>query len=219
MNRKSNTYRHAEAELEILSLSSPDPNNRPIVEPFKEEILALCEKFGRSGQSGGSAPITAAVLVNAIKKLLLQEPISQITGIDEEWICVSDKFGEECYQNIRCSAIFKDGLGRAYYLDAIVKKTQTGITWSGPFYPSKEDYELRRGKLGCKHYIKSFPFTPKTFYIDVIEVEVEKDNWEMYAKDPKQLEKVWKYYDKMEMNRKAYEAPEGEAEQRDSHPD
>ena len=51
-------------------------------------------------------------------------------------------------------------------------------------------------KVGSAQYIKSFPFEPKTFYIDVIEEEVAKDDWEMYLKDPKQLEKVWEYYDK-----------------------
>ena len=45
-------------------------------------------------------------------------------------------------------------------------------------------------------YIKSFPFKPKTFYIDVIEEEVSKANWEMYLKDITQLKKVWNYYDR-----------------------
>jgi len=195
---KSNTYHHAKAELEILSLYSTEPDNRPIIEPFREEILALCEKFGRSGQSGGSAPITATVLANSIKKLLLQEPISPITGIDEEWILVSEEDGG-LYQNIRCSALFKQGKnGRAWYLDAIVKKTQNGHTFHGPFWLRKEDFLTQNleNKFHCAHYVKSFPFTPKTFYIDVIEEEVGRDNWEMHTKEPKQLEKVWRYYDK-----------------------
>jgi hypothetical protein len=44
--------------------------------------------------------------------------------------------------------------------------------------------------------VKAFPFTPKTFYIDVTEVEEPKDNWTFYIKNEKQLEKVFKYYDK-----------------------
>lgn len=196
----TNTYNHAKIELDILSKSATNPNNRPIIEEFKDEILALCEKFGKSGQSGGSAAFTATALSQAIKKLCLFEPISEITGIDEEWVDVSFyNDGKTLYQNKRCSAIFKEGKdGRAYYIDAIIKKTQDGTTWSNSFWLSKDDYLTGNRKLmiSSKAYIKSFPFNPKTFYIDVIEEEVAKDNWEMYLKDPKQLEKVWKYYDK-----------------------
>ena len=84
-------------------------------------------------------------------------------------------------------------------MDAIVKKVvQTGQCFSGAFWLSKEDYLAgdKTKKIGCAHYVKSFPFTPKTFYIDVIEEEVAKDDWEMYVKDVKQLNKVWKYYDR-----------------------
>lgn len=195
----TNTYRFAERELDILSLSSTNPENLPIIEPFREEILALCEKFGRSGQSGGSAPYTATALAQAIKHLCLQEPISPITGIDQEWMHLSY---ENTFQNNRCGAVFKGGNGRAYYLDAIVKKTQKGICYSGAFWLSKEDYLAgnQENRITSRQYIKSFPFEPKTFYIDVIEEEVAKDDWEMYLKNPKQLEKVWKYYDRMPIN-------------------
>lgn len=194
----TNTFLHAQSELSILSQSNTDPENRPIVEPFADEILALCEKFGRSGQSGGSAPIVASVLANSIKKLLLQEPISPITGIDQEWVIVSSKGETALYQNIRCSALFKNDSGRAWYLDAIVKKAQTGMTYSGPFWLSRHDFlsNNRQNRFHCRQYVKSFPFVPKTFYIDVIEEEVAKDDWDMYVKDPKQLNRVWKYYDR-----------------------
>ena len=195
----TNTYNHAKIELDILSKSATDPNNRPIIEEFRDEILALCEKFGNSGQSGGSAPYTATALSQAIKKLCLQEPISEISGIDEEWINVTEyNDGRELYQNKRCSAMFKEGKnGKAYYLDALIKKTQSGSTWSGSFWLSREDYLTGNKDLMIRSraYIKSFPFIPKTFYIDVIEEEVKKDDWEMYVKDIKQLDKVWNYYD------------------------
>jgi len=63
-------------------------------------------------------------------------------------------------------------------------------------------------KIGSSQYIKSFPFEPKTFVIDVDEKEyrklkdgtlVEEDGggWrESRVKDPKQLEEVWEYYDR-----------------------
>ena len=196
----TNTQSHAKKELEILVANATDPDNRPIIEEFIPEILAICEKFGNSGQSGGSAPYTAQALSQAIKKLCLQETIAPLTGEDSEWTDVSERGdGTIMFQNNREGGVFKDGKdGKAYYIDAIVKRTESGSCWSGMFWMSKEDYltgnkDLMVGKRG---YIKSFPFTPKTFYIDVIEEEVAKDDWEMYLKDPKQLEEVYEYYDK-----------------------
>jgi hypothetical protein len=81
----TNTQRYAQRELDIL-VKSASVDDRPIIEEFIPEILALCEKFGKSGQSGGSAPYTATALSHAIKKLCLQESICPITGIEDEWI-------------------------------------------------------------------------------------------------------------------------------------
>ena len=47
----TNTQKFAQKELDILAATVPDA----IVTPFAKEILALCEAFGNSGQSGGSA--------------------------------------------------------------------------------------------------------------------------------------------------------------------
>lgn len=192
----TNTQSFAKQELDILAATIPDA----IITPFSKEILSLCEAFGRSGQSGGSAPFTATVISKAIKKLLLFEPICPITGVDEEWINVRDISNEDemMYQNKRCSALFKSKSGKCWYVDAIVKKVvQTGQCFSGAFWLSREDYLAgdKTKKIGCAHYVKSFPFTPKTFYIDVVEEEA-KDDWEMYVKDVKQLNKVWRYYDR-----------------------
>lgn len=191
-----NAQSFAKRELDVLAATVPDA----IVTPFAKEILTLCEAFRESGQSGGSAPFTASSIVQVVKKLLLYKPICPITGIDEEWTDVSNLGGgdEMLYQNKRCGTLFKGKSGKCWYIDAIVKKTQSGECWSGGFWLSKEDY-LAGDKsrfIGSAHYVKSFPFTPKTFYIDVIEEEVERDGWEMYLKNPRQLEKVFKYYDR-----------------------
>ena len=60
----TNTQKFAKRELDILAATVPDA----IVTPFAKEILALCEAFGKSGQSGGSAPYTASAISQAIKK-------------------------------------------------------------------------------------------------------------------------------------------------------
>ncbi len=193
----SNTLKFAERELNVLVKSNTDPENRPIIEFFIPEILALCEKFGTSGQSGGSAPFTAKALSMAIEKLCLQEPICPITGIDDEWTDVTDRNDNvPMWQNKRCSGLFKDKDGEVTYIDAIIKKTQKGSCWSGSFWLNKKDYLTGNKdlKLNNSQHVRGFPFTPKTFYIDVIEEEVAKDDWEMYMKDEAQLNEVYEYY-------------------------
>lgn len=179
---------YAKRELDILSKTV----NEPIIEPFTNEILALCEKFGKSGQSGGSAPYTACALADAIKKLCMQRPLCDITGIDEEWNEVTEmNGGEVLYQNKRCYSVFKEANGRSYYVDAIVFKDQKGDTFTSG------SVKLPNGDLiKSAQHIKEFPFKPKTFYIDVISTETKKDWWESTVKNVNQLKAVYKYYAK-----------------------
>ena len=111
----TNTQKFAQLELEILAATVPDA----IVTPFAKEILALCEAFGNSGQSGGSAPYTATAISKAVKKLLLQEPICEVTGHENEWVDVSEiGDGSIIYKNSRCSAVFKGGIeSKAHYFE------------------------------------------------------------------------------------------------------
>lgn len=180
----TNTYLHAKRELDILAATVSDA----IAIDFREELLALCEKFGNSGQSGGSAPYVASALSQIIKPLLLQETVCPIQGTDDEWVDVAQENGLPMYQNNRCSALFKNGKDATpYYLDAIV--------WKGP-----GKYNTFTGKVDgvlSRQFIKEFPFTPKTFYIDVIEVKFHGEH-DYQIKDRKQLNKVWKYYAKPE---------------------
>lgn len=178
----------AELELDILSKANKDPENRPLVEEFIPEILALVDKFSKSGQSGGSAPYYASAIAETVKKLCLIKPISPITGIDEEWC----EFTLGSFQNSRCYSLFKDENGFSYYLDAIQWKTQKGYTYSGSAY--LREGEKIKAKFRSRQYIKGFPFVPKTFVVDVVEEEIAKDDWEFYIKDENQLNEVFEYY-------------------------
>ena len=182
----SNTASFAKQELDILVKSAPDPDNRPIIEEFIPEIIALVDRFGKSGQSGGSAPYTANAISQAIKKLCLHEPICPITGVDDEWMDIDSNPKS---QNRRCSALFKDADNKAYYIDAIIWKTEKGHCFSGSAF-------LNGVKYLSRQYVKSFPFTPKTFYIDVTEKEIAPNDWEFTITQPRQLAKVFKYYDR-----------------------
>lgn len=197
----TNTQQHAKRELDILVKTVPDA----IIRDFIPEILSLCEAFGKSGQSGGSAPYTAQALSQAVKKLCLHQPICPITGIDEEWngsLDIADK--DDTYQNNRSPNIFKNGKdSRAYFLDAIV--------WQG-----EDDYDTFTGSVNgvsSRQYIKSFPFEPKTFYVNVVRdfnvegleekeiIETRLGRYVYKLKDPTQLEEVFQYYDKFEFTK------------------
>jgi hypothetical protein len=197
----TNTQLHAQKELDILDATVPYAT----ITPFRKEILALCEAFGNSGQSGGSAPYTASALSQAVKKLCLQQTISPLTGKDSEY----NEVGTDMYQNNRESAVFKQKDGRAYYLDAIVWK---GDTWNSDH--TRNDWDTFIGTIqgiSSRQFIKSFPFKPKTFYIDVTREKFDEskhnkadavttglDGDVVYTiKDQKQLEEVFEYYDKI----------------------
>jgi len=157
---------------------------------IQENVLELLEVFVNQGHSGSSAPY----VINLFKKLANQEPVAPIMCTDDEWVDVSSYglTGDMTYQNNRCGAVFKDGIdGNPHYLDAIVWRDQNNITFTGRVKNHKNE-EIRSSQN-----IK-LPFTPKTFYIDVISTEVQKDDWEHQIKDESQLKEVWKYYDKPE---------------------
>ena len=180
----NNYLKHFEAELKILK-STVGKGDRLLIEPYIPIIKKIIKVFGNQGHSGCSAPMEAGVLANTIKNVLAFKPLSPITGNDGEWTNVHDAI----YQNKRLSAVFKDGAnGKPYYLDAVVWKNQTGSCYTGQALKSDGT------KILSRQYIK-FPFVPKTFYVDVIEKEIAKGDWEFYIKDERQLEEALRYFE------------------------
>ena len=183
---------HAKLELQIAGAFDKDSAYDGAT---GEAVLELIEIFTKQGHSGNSA----AIVRHMFNLLADYKPLIPITGKDEEWGDVRDLGdGQSWYQNKRCSALFKDGKdGQAYYIDAIIKRDQNGTCWSGMAWLSEEDYKSgdRSKMVGKKGYVKSFPFTPKTFYIDVKDVEIAKDDWESFVVDPSQLIEISEYYD------------------------
>ena len=137
-----------------------------------EAVMELLAVFEKQGHSGNSAEIVSSLF----KKLAMFEPLTSITGEEEEW----NEVTKEVFQNKRKSDVFKEGKeGRAYYLDAIVWRESSGSCFSGSC-----DGILSR------QYIKSFPFNSKTFIIDVT-----REGEDNHIKDLKDLDVVWEYYD------------------------
>lgn len=180
----SNLVEHAKRELELLKLFSEEGDFYG--GSTAKAVMELIEVFAKQGHSGSSAPM----VISLFKELANFNTISPITGESSEW----NKVGDDLWQNMRNSAIFKDN-EKSWYIDGIVKRTPNGGTYSGGFYESKESFENGGERKSSKRcYIKQFPFIPKTFYVDVDEAEVEKDSWEMWAINPEQLEEVKQYY-------------------------
>jgi len=197
------TIKKAEHEFTVLEKTVGET---ALILPFKKEMLRLVDKFGASGQSGGSAPYVAWAITQALEKLLLQNPICPITGIDEEWNDVTREMGRTSFQNNRLSSVFKDGKdGKPYYLEAIVFEGDIGGRFT-----SNGSVVLKDGSvLTSRQSIKGFPFVPKTFYVDVIVSRFDKDRytgkltpnpdgdwWEYEIKDEAQLAEALEYYDR-----------------------
>lgn len=189
MKSKRTTY--AENEFAILNANVENA----IIAPFEKEIIALVNKFNNSGQSGGSAPYTAKAISQAVEKLCLCEPLTEIKGAEDEW-CVN--------QNMRASSIFRNDNGY-YMIDAVVFRDQNGCCFtSGSVDIQSKILKRKKGTISSKQYIKSFPFVPKKFYIDVISTEwADKSQtkkqvgggwWSSVVKDNRQLDEVYSYY-------------------------
>lgn len=105
-------------------------------------VLEMVEKFSEQGHSGFSAAYAMSVL----ERLLRFQPLSPLTGEDDEWNDVSDVGGRDggpLFQNKRYSSVFKDD-GVAYDINAVVIRDPRGGTWSArqrdpidfPYMPS-----------------------------------------------------------------------------------
>lgn len=116
-----------------------------------EHILKMVNVFAEEGHSGFSANYA----INILQKLLRFEPLSPLTGEDDEWqLCeYSDR---ETYQNKRLGRVFKEGKdGQAYDI-----RGKVFVEPNGASYTSRDS----------RVYI-DFPYTPKTEYVNVEKTE------------------------------------------------
>jgi hypothetical protein len=163
----SNILKHAERELSLIGYDGKDAYNNMA----KAAIMELLTTFANQGHSGFSANY----VVDIFNKLARYETLSPLTGEDNEWNDVSNMSGDRktLFQNNRDSAVFKDDTG-CYHINAVIWVGETGDT-----YTNKKS----RG------YIKSFPFTPKTFY-----VKLDNDD---NVDDNKEYDKAIGYYNNL----------------------
>jgi hypothetical protein len=139
----------AKMELDLIGLTEEDPYNGLM----RKHILHMLNEFAEEGHSGFSANYAADIL----SKLFKWQPISPLTGKDDEW-CLHDTGKGITYQNNRDSRVFKDGKdGKPYFLDGIVfyriiKDEETGEESKSYFTCGKSRVDIE------------FPYVPKTEY-------------------------------------------------------
>lgn len=140
---ESNLVKHARSELTRAGLFKKDSDYDG---ELGKAILELVQKLSDQDHSGFSAGETTNMFV----KLARFEPITPLTGEDDEWM----EIGTGVYQNKRCSRVFKDVNmfnGQAYDLDGKVFRDKNGVYYTSSVY---------------SRVPITFPYTPKTEYVD-----------------------------------------------------
>lgn len=131
------------------AIAFPKPDE--MQDMVKKNVEGILSVFAMGGHSGFSAAYTIGIL----EKLLRFQPLSPLTGADDEWTVVAEEEdGSPVFQNKRESSVFKEGIdGRAYTIDGTIYTYPDGVSYT---------------KGGERNYIE-FPWTkpePVTVYVD-----------------------------------------------------
>jgi hypothetical protein len=192
----SNLVKYAQYMLSELKKEHKKNGSESLIQNLHPEIIALAKKFSKDGHSGVSGPYAAVFIGRVISKVLSYETLVPINNTPDEWeLCHRDKNAKKnIYQNKKCFSVFKDGAeGKPYMVDAIIfRKRGFDFTHNG-----KGIKDQNRKSITSAQYINKFPFWPKKFIVNVTKVKIElTGRLEDRIKDPKQLERVFKYYDR-----------------------
>ncbi|MFA7282157.1 MAG: hypothetical protein WC100_18900 [Sterolibacterium sp.] len=133
----------AKSELQRAGLFDKDSDYGGML---GESVMKMMEVFAGEGHSGYSA----GMAISIFKKVASFEPLTPLTGEDDEWMEIGEQNGGPLYQNVRSPRVFKDREG-AYDIDAKVFREP-----SGACFTSSDS----RAPV-------TFPYTPTTEYIDV----------------------------------------------------
>lgn len=145
----SDLVNYAKRELDIIGMNEGDDMNGAM----RKHLLHMVEEFHKEGHSGFSANYA----IRCLDKLLKYEPLSPLTGEDDEWIEIAEDklIGGKLWQNNRCYRVFKDENG-AYDSEGVI------------FYSWQTDEEGNK----YKHHFTNrdskvaitFPYTPSQVY-------------------------------------------------------
>lgn len=137
----SNLELHARKEMEIAGLFDKDSDYGGML---GEAVMKMIKVFDDEGHSGFSANLAISIF----EKVARFEPLTPLTGADDEWMEV----GDDTFQNVRCSHVFKKD-GEAYDIEGRIFREPSGSCYTS--------FESRTPV--------TFPYTPTHEYVDVPE--------------------------------------------------
>jgi hypothetical protein len=177
---------------EVAILRKKYEGDSLVIDPVLPEIEALIEAYAETGQSGASAALIGPVIAETIKKALSFEPLSELTGDDDEWNIIGETENHEkdIFQNRRYSTVFKEGKdGKPYYLDGLRWwDTISNVIWTATVkLPDNRT-------LSSRVYIKDLSkFDGKSFRIIVQEREKGSDIY--IIQNPETLKEAEEVYE------------------------
>lgn len=141
----SNLIQHAEQELKIAGLFDEHSDYGGELASAALEIVKVFSEQGHSG-------LSAAVTIDIVKKLVAYQPLTPLTGNDDEWSLIHDDRTDNkpIYQNKRDSSVFKEN-GIAYKYNGKIFREPNGVCYTN----------------GDSRVNIEFPYVPKTEYVDV----------------------------------------------------
>jgi len=113
----SNLVKHAQREFEALGW----PGDCDMQKLICDNIIELLRTFADQGHTGSTAPY----VLWHFQKLANFNPITPLTGDDNEWVEV----GDGLFQNNRDGEIFKKN-GSAYWIDGKIFREPGGATFT-----------------------------------------------------------------------------------------
>lgn len=137
-DRDDNLVHHALVELQAAGHFDADDMSALAA----RGAVDLVRVFSTQGHSGFSA----SFMRHLFHKLVAYEPLGPLTGVDSEWVDVSEMSGVTMYQNRRCGRVFKDSDGRAYDIDAVIFEEPSGARFTGRY---------------SRQFV-TFPYTPRS---------------------------------------------------------
>jgi hypothetical protein len=138
------------ADRELRALGYSPESEGPDLWVY-ENVMELMRTFAKQGHSGFSANWVRGIF----QKLADYQPLSPLTGADDEWMDVSEMGvggdGKPQWQNRRCYSVFKDADGTCYNNNGRVFRE-----------PSGSCYTNSNSRVPV-----TFPYTPSIEYVDV----------------------------------------------------
>lgn len=143
--------KYAEQELDIIGMKDGDDLDGAM----RKHLLQMVKLFSEEGHSGFSASYAVACL----EKLLKYEPLSPLTGKDDEWVEIAEDMtiGGKLWQNKRCYRVFKDENG-AY-------DSEGKVFWSWMTDDEGKQFKSHYTSSKSRVYIQ-FPYVPSREYVE-----------------------------------------------------